>query len=118
MARQRLATVGRWLVAVAVFTIAVWMTWVLVRPEPYTGPQTLLGWDGVGFDPNVPYDRQYGWFGYMRVRDYYTDYDHGRKISGERWVWRDRQSIYTIAAIAGVWLAARWCWSRLATRRT
>src|SRR5262245_2638398 len=114
--RRRLALLGRWLAAASVFAVAVYLTWELVRPHQYIGPQTLLGWSGVGFDPNVPYDREYGYFGYMRARNYYADYFNGRGVSGERLEWRDRPAVYTIAVVALVWLAAGRGLARLTVR--
>jgi hypothetical protein len=111
--RRRLVLLGRWLSAAAVFALAVWLTWELVRAHPYTGPHTLLPWPGVGFDPNVPCDREYGYFGYLRSRDYYTDYFHGRQVAEERLEWRDRQPACTIATVALVWLVAGRAVSRL-----
>ena len=102
-------------IAFALLPTAILITWDLVRPEPYEGPSRAHGWSGRGLDPNVPYDRRYGRFGYMYARDHYTDYK-SRQISGERLEWRQREAIYTLVALAGVWFGTGWGMARL-TRR-
>src|SRR5262245_50578958 len=115
MRRRELRPYAFWRAA-ALFLVVAWTTWELVRRYPAPVCSTCLGWTGVGIDPNLPFEREYGYFGFLRVRDIYSDFFNGRLVSGQVKVWRFPETYYTISAIVVVWLVAGLGWLQVGRR--